>query len=81
MSRKQSRKSGTESGRSEHHQYPLRLPLELHEAAVRTAKAKRLSLNSAVLFALEDWIDKEENMRERGYDLPRRAGRPKVAQQ
>lgn len=41
------------------HKILVRLPVDQHEELKGKAKARRISVNSAVLFAIEDWLVKE----------------------
>lgn len=45
---------------SEDHKFTFRLPPDLHDELVTAAKARRISINSALLFAVEDWLAQDE---------------------
>ena len=42
------------------HSILVRMPVELHDELVRAKEARRISVNSAVLFAIEDWLAQDE---------------------
>ncbi len=42
------------------HRFTFRLPRDLHEALATAARARRISLNSALLFAVEEWLAQDE---------------------
>lgn len=44
----------------EDHKFTFRLPPDLHDELASAAKARRISINSALLFAVEDWLAQDE---------------------
>ncbi len=47
------------------HKILVRLPVDQHDELREAAKLRRISVNSAVLFAIEDWLVTDELSRRR----------------